>query len=81
MMEDDGLRRYLGPRVTTQVVCCPKKPVWLCAKYAWNDAVCARRIVSLAYPFTFGGNYAGCRLCALLYAPNSILACRWLTLG
>ena len=30
-------------RVTTQVVCCPKKPVWLGAKYAWNDAVCARR--------------------------------------
>ena len=30
-------------RVTTQVVCCPKKPVWLGAKYAWNDGVCARR--------------------------------------
>ena len=68
-------------RVTTQVVWCPKKPVWLGAKYAWNDAVCTRRIVSLAYPFTFWGNYAGCRLCALPYAPNSILACRWLTLG
>ena len=42
-------------RITTQVVWCPKKPVWLGAKYAWNDAVCARRIVSLAYPFTFWG--------------------------
>ena len=39
-------------RVTTQVVCCQKKPVWLGAKYAWNDAVCARRIVSLAYKQT-----------------------------
>ena len=40
-------------RVTTQVVwCLPQKPVWLGAKYAWNDAVCAPRIVSLAYKQT-----------------------------
>ena len=25
---------------STQVVCCPKKPVWLGANCGWNDAVC-----------------------------------------
>ena len=36
MMEDDGLRRYLGPRVTTQVVSFPKNTS-LAGNYLWVE--------------------------------------------
>ena len=37
----DGRLRLPSFNVTTQVVFCSKKPVWLGGNCGWNDAVCA----------------------------------------